>query len=159
MHGKELFAAINSGLNGLSTILLITAYIFIRNRKYAAHGWTMSMAFLSSAVFLGTYLYSKYEYPIESTGIPAGAFRTFYFIVLIPHVLLAIVMLPMIFAALYLAAKRKWVAHRRIARPTWIIWTYVSITGVLIYFLLYRWYPALYPDAFHASPLFFKSAG
>jgi len=154
MHGKELFAAINSGLNGLSTILLITAYILIRNRYYKAHGWTMVSALISSAAFLGSYLYSKYAYGEVSTGIPAGWFRTFYYIILFPHVLLAIAMLPMIGVTVWFAANRKWVQHRRIARPTWIIWTYVSITGVLIYFILYRWYPALYPDAFKASKLF-----
>ena len=154
MHGKELFAAINSGLNGLSTLLLITAYVLIRNRKYAAHGWTMSMALLSSAVFLGCYLYSKYAFGEVSTGMPFGLFKVFYLIVLIPHVLLAIGMLPMIGVTFYFAARRKWDSHKRIAKPTWFIWTYVSITGVLIYFILYRWYPALYPDAFKASKLF-----
>jgi len=154
MHGKEFFAALNSGLNGLSTLLLITAYVLIRNRYYKAHGWTMVSALTSSAAFLGCYLYSKYTYGEVSTGMPAGPFRTFYYIVLFPHVLLAIVMLPMILVTVWLAANRKWVMHRRIARPTWVIWTYVSITGVLIYFILYRWYPMLYPDAFKASKLF-----
>ena len=154
MHGKELFAAINSGLNGLTTLLLLTAYVLVRRRQYRAHGWTMGSAVLVSAVFLGTYLYSQFVYGDVSAGMPAGWFRTFYFAVLFPHVLLAVVMLPMIAAALWLAYHQKWVVHRRIARPTWFIWTYVSVTGVLIYFILYRWYPALYPDAFHASPLF-----
>ena len=154
MHGKELFAAINSGLNGLSTVLLIVAYILIRNRKYAAHGWTMGAALVSSAAFLALYLYSKYEYPIESAGMPAGWFRTMYFTILFPHVLLAIAMLPLIGMTVYRAYHRQWVKHRAIARPTWIIWVYVSVTGVLIYFILYQWYPAIYPDAFRASPLF-----
>lgn len=154
MHGKELFAAINSGLNGLSTLLLIAAFILIRNRKYAAHGWTMGAALLSSAAFLAFYLYSKFKYGEVSTGMPAGWFKTFYLIVLIPHVILAIGMLPMIFVTLWRAFNRQWDKHRRIAKPTWFIWTYVSITGVLIYFILYQWYPALYPDAFKASPLF-----
>ncbi|MDB5327293.1 MAG: hypothetical protein JWM57_2862 [Phycisphaerales bacterium] len=154
MHGKELFAAINSGLNGLSTLLLITAYVLIRNRKYAAHGWTMGAAFTSSTVFLACYLYSKFKFGEVSTGMPSGWFKTFYLIVLFPHVLLAIAMLPMIGMTMFRAYKRQWPQHRRIAKPTWFIWTYVSITGVLIYFILYQWYPALYPDAFHASPLF-----
>ena len=154
MHGKELFAAINSGLNGLTTLLLLTAYVLIRNRKYAAHGWTMASAVAVSTVFLASYLYSHYEYGELTTGIPAGWFRNFYFAVLFPHIFLAIVMLPMIAAALWFAYNKKWVRHRAIARPTWFIWTYVSVTGVLIYFILYKWYPALYPDAFHASPLF-----
>ena len=154
MHGKELFAAFNSGMNALSTLLLITAYVLIRRRQYRAHGWTMVAALASSAVFLGSYVYSKLKFGEISTGIPAGWFRTFYLAVLFPHVLLAILMLPMIGLAVWRAYNRQWVKHRAIARPTWFIWTYVSVTGVLIYFILYQWYPALYPDAFRASKLF-----
>ena len=154
MHEKEIFAAINSGLNGLSTLLLVLAYVFVRRQRWYAHGWTIIAALVSSAAFLACYLYSKFMYGEVSTGIPAGWFRTFYLIVLFPHVLLAIVMLPMIGAAVWLAYKRRWAAHRRLAFPTWCVWVYVSITGVLIYFILYQWYPALYPDAFRASPLF-----
>ncbi|HEY0009044.1 MAG TPA: DUF420 domain-containing protein [Tepidisphaeraceae bacterium] len=154
MQGKEFFAAFNSGLNGLSTVLLIVGYILIRNRKYVAHGVTMSITLLCSAVFLASYLYSKFTYGEVSTGMPSGWFRTFYFVVLIPHVILAIVMLPMIGLTVWRAYTRQWDRHRRIAKPTWGIWLYVSVTGVLIYFILYQWYPALYPDAFKASPLF-----
>jgi len=154
MEGKELFAAINSGLNALSTVLLIVAFVFIKKKKYVAHGTTMVLTLITSATFLTLYLYSKYAYGEMTTGIPAGTFRTFYFIVLIPHVLLAIVMLPMIFTAVFAAATRRWALHRKIAPATWGIWLYVSVTGVLIYFILYQWYPTLYPDAFKASPLF-----
>ncbi len=154
MHGKEFFAAINSSLNGFSAILLVVAYLFVRRGMWRAHGTTMVLALLSSAAFLGSYLYSKWAFGEVSTGMPAGWFRTFYLIVLFPHVLLAIVMLPMIGMSVYFAYKRAWDRHRRIAFPTWCIWLYVSVTGVLIYFILYQWYPALYPDAFHGSPLF-----
>jgi uncharacterized membrane protein YozB (DUF420 family) len=75
-------------------------------------------------------------------------------VVLFPHVILAIVMLPMILLTVWRAYRREWEKHRKIAKPTWFIWTYVSVTGVLIYFILYQWYPALYPEAFKASPLF-----
>ena len=153
-YNKELFAIINSSLNGLSTVLLITAYVLIRRRQYRAHGWTMVCALASSATFLASYVYSKVAFGEVSTGIPAGWFRLFYWAVLFPHVLLAIGMLPMIGLAVWRAYHRQWVKHRAIARPTWFIWTYVSITGVLIYFILYQWYPALYPDAFRASKLF-----
>jgi uncharacterized membrane protein YozB (DUF420 family) len=153
VQGKELFAAINSGLNGLCTVLLIVGYLFIRNRKYTAHGVTMVTAFLSSAVFLGCYLYSKFAYGEVSTGMPAGWFKTFYLLVLIPHVILAVAMLPMIGLTLWRAYNRDWLRHRRIAKPTWGVWVYVSVTGVLIYFILYQWYPALYPDSFKASDL------
>ncbi|MBC7783645.1 MAG: DUF420 domain-containing protein [Burkholderiales bacterium] len=154
VHGKELFAAFNSGLNATSALLLVTAYVFVRRRMYYAHGITMSAALLSSTVFLGSYLYSKFAYGEVTTGMPAGWFRTFYFIVLLPHVLLAIGMLPLIGMTVFFAATRRWASHRRIARPTLGIWLYVSVTGVLIYFILYQWYPALYPEAFRGSDLF-----
>ena len=154
MQGREFFAAFNSGMNALSTVLLIAAYVFIRNRQYRAHGWTMVCALASSAVFLASYLYSKFTFGEVTTGMPSGWFKAFYLAVLIPHVILAIAMLPMIGMAVWRAYNRQWVKHRAIARPTWFIWTYVSVTGVLIYFILYQWYPALYPDAFRASKLF-----
>lgn len=154
MQGRELFAAVNAGLNGISTLLLVAAYVLIRNRRYRAHGWTMVCALASSTAFLGTYVYSKAVYKEVSTGIPPGWFRSFYWAILFPHVFLAMVMLPMIGLAVWRAYHRQWVKHRAIARPTWFIWTYVSVTGVLIYFILYQWYPALYPDAFRASKLF-----
>ncbi len=102
-----------------------------------------------SAAFLSSYLYSKYRFGEGSTGMPAGWFRTFYYIVLFPHLLLAIGMLPMIGLTVYYAVRKRWEKHRRIAKPTLGIWLYVSITGVLIYFILYQWYPELYPDAFN----------
>lgn len=154
MQGKELFAATNAGLNTLSTVLLILAFIFIKQKKYRAHGITIILTLITSTAFLASYLYSKYKFGEVSTGMPPGAFRTFYMVVLIPHLILAIVMLPMIFTSVYFAVTRKWNLHRKIAPATWFVWVYVSITGVLIYFILYQWYPALYPDAFKASPLF-----
>jgi uncharacterized membrane protein YozB (DUF420 family) len=151
---KEHVALLNASLNGLSLILLFIAYALVRRRRYAAHGWTMGAAVLTSGVFLIVYVWSKLHFGEVTTGIPPGAFRTFYFIVLIPHVVLAMVMLPMILSAVLLAYLRRWEAHKRLAWPTFLVWTYVSISGVLIYFILYQWYPALYPDAFKASPLF-----
>lgn len=148
MPGKELFALINSSLNGFSALLLILAYVFVRRQKWAAHGYTMAAALVSSTAFLACYLYSKWLYGEGSTGMPAGWFRTLFWLVLFPHVLLAIVMLPMIGASLYFAWKRNWPLHRRMAFPTWCVWVYVSVTGVLIYFFLYQWYPALYPEEF-----------
>jgi putative membrane protein len=151
---KEHVALLNASLNGLSTILLVTAYVLVRRRRYAAHGWTMGAALVTSGLFLIAYVWSKVHFGEVTTGIPAGAFRTFYMLVLVPHVIMSIVMLPMILAAVLLAYMRRWEAHKRIAWPTFLVWAYVSVTGVLIYFILYQWYPALYPDAFKASPLF-----
>lgn len=152
---KEQFALLNACLNGLSTLLLIAAFVMIRRRQYAAHGWLMSIAILVGALFLGSYLTSKLLHGEISSGIPEGWYRfTYLYIVLLPHTLAAAVALPMILITATLAARRNWTTHRRWARWTYPTWLYVSVTGVLIYFMLYQWYPALYPDAFKASPLF-----
>ncbi|HEX8339835.1 MAG TPA: DUF420 domain-containing protein [Tepidisphaeraceae bacterium] len=154
MEGKELFAVVNSALNGLSAVLLATGYVLIRSGRWRAHAATMSAALLSSAIFLACYLYSKFAYGEISSGIPRGWYLAAYLVVLIPHVALAVLMLPLIFMTIWLAATRQWQRHRKFARPTLGIWLYVSVTGVLIYFMLYQWYPALYPDAYRASELF-----
>jgi putative membrane protein len=151
VEGKELFAAVNSCLNGLSTLLLIAAYVFVRKRKYAAHGVTMSLALLSSAVFLACYLYSHYRYGQLSMDIPMGWFKGLYLAILFPHLLLAILMLPGIIAAVALAAMRRWPAHVRVVRYTWPTWLFVSITGIVVYLMLYQVFPVLYPEAYDAA--------
>ena len=145
MEGKEFFAALNASLNGLSTLLLISAYIAIRRRRYRTHGTLMASAFLVSSVFLASYLYSRYTYgelTTEMLGLEPGFLRTLYLVVLIPHVILAAVMLPMIFMAMFRASRRQWRLHTRWSRPALAIWLYVSVTGVIVYFLLYHIIPA-----------------
>jgi uncharacterized membrane protein YozB (DUF420 family) len=78
----------------------------------------------------------------------------YLYLVLLPHTLLAAIALPLILATVSLAAARRWAWHRTLAKFAYPIWLYVSVTGVLIYFMLYVWYPKLYPEAFRASPLF-----
>lgn len=152
---KEDFALLNACLNGLCTLLLIVAYVLIRRRKYAAHGWTMGAALLVGAGFLASYLTSKLLHGEVSSGIPDGWYRfTYLYLVLLPHTLAAAVSLPLTLVTAGLAARRAWGWHRRLARWAYPVWLYVSVTGVLIYFMLYHWYPALYPEAFRASPLF-----
>ncbi len=155
MVAKELFAAINSGLNLLSTVLLIVAFIFIRRRQFVAHGTTMIFALTSSTAFLICYLYSKYAYGQLSMEIPMGWFKAVYLLVLIPHLILAILMLPGIIIAVAAAAMRKWTLHRRVVKYVWPVWLYVSITGIVVYIMLYQIYPSLYPlsyrDALHTT--------
>jgi len=148
LPGKELFALVNASLNGLAGLLLIVAVILIKKRRYAAHGWTMSLAVLCSAAFLVCYVVSKILYDTQTLKVPPGWFRTTYFLVLVPHLILAIAVLPMIVMTLWRAARRRWEAHRRIAPYTYGVWMFVSVTGVLIYFMLYRWAPAMYPESF-----------
>ncbi len=138
--------AINACLNALSTILLIVAYCAVRRGNYRLHGLTMIAAFLTSTVFLGFYLYHKvllYEqtgsYNVSTSGFEPAWLRYVYLLVLLlPHLILAIVMLPMILITFFFAARRNWKWHTRFSRPTYWIWLYVSVTGVLIYFMLYH---------------------
>ena len=152
MPDKETFALINCILNGACTVFLVIALILIKKRKYAAHGWTMSAAIATELLFLTTYVTSKLLHGEISSGIPAGWYRFVYlYIVLFPHLILAIVLVPMVSITVFRAYKRNWVAHRKIAPWTLGIWFYVSITGVLIYFMLYQWYPKLYPEAWQKA--------
>lgn len=144
----QTLPAINATLNGLTTLLLIVGYVLIRRRQMRAHGVVMIAAVVSSALFLAGYLTHKVFYPdIRITSrFPnlSDAWRyTYWFAILIPHLILAVVMLPFIGAGLWFAYTKQFVKHRRIQRFTLPIWLYVSVTGVLIYWLLYHHFPAL----------------
>ena len=126
-------------------MLLVSAYLLIRRRKYRAHGTLMVAAFCVSTIFLVSYLYSKATYgevTTESLGLKAGPLKVLYLLVLIPHVILAVVMLPLIFMAMYRASRRQWTLHTRWSRPAFWIWLYVSVSGVAVYILLYHVIPA-----------------
>jgi uncharacterized membrane protein YozB (DUF420 family) len=141
--GKELFAAINATLNGASAILLVIAYIMIRQRKIRAHATLMIIALVLSLLFLGTYVYSKIAYGEQSSGIAPGPLKTFYLSLLASHVLLAIGMLPPIVVTVWRASSRNWEGHKKIARPTIWVWFYVSGTGVIVYWMLYHLFPSM----------------
>lgn len=142
---KEFLAALNASLNGTSAVLLILAYLLIRQRNIRAHAYLMISALIVSSVFLVSYLSSHYFYGERSSGLPPGTLKTVYLLILFPHIALAAGMLPLIGITLWLAYRRRWETHRRFARPTYWIWLYVSVTGVVIYFMLYHLFPAMYP--------------
>lgn len=155
MPDKETFALINAILNAIAGVLIVIGFVFIKKKNYRAHGWTMASAVAMGVLFLASYLTSKFIHGEVSSGMPAGWFRFIYlYIVLLPHTIMAAIVLVLVIVAVTFAAKRKWESHRKVARWTLPIWLYVSVTGVLIYFLLYWVYPAMYPEAFKASPLF-----
>lgn len=135
--------AVNASLNGLAAVLLVTGWVFIRQKKVEAHKRCMIAAFITSALFLACYVTYHY-YRVSTTGegstkFPGtGVWRTVYFSILIPHIILAVVMLPMILRVFYLAFRGDFVRHRWLARITLPIWVYVSVTGVLVYVMLYR---------------------
>ena len=139
----ELFPPINASLNGLSALLLLIGYILIRNRKVAAHATMMISAFISSTIFLACYLTYHAMMKGHVTIFPASSIRPVYLIILGTHTLLAIAILPMILITFYRALTRNWIKHRKIARWTFPLWLYVSVTGVVIYWMLYHLAPRL----------------
>jgi putative membrane protein len=127
--------AVNASLNATSATLLVCGFVAIRNRRKELHKRLMVAAFIASTVFLIGYVLYHYAHgDTPYTGV--GPVRVLYFTILISHVLLSIVMLPMILTTFYLAWRERFQAHRKIARWTLPIWLYVSVTGVVIYFML-----------------------
>lgn len=128
--------ALNATLNGISAILLVIAFIFIKRKNIAAHRRTMLAAFATSALFLTSYLI--YHANIGSKPYPGtGVMRTVYFSILIPHVILAAVVLPLALITLSRGLRMEVQQHRKIARVTLPLWLFVSVTGVIVYLMLY----------------------
>jgi putative membrane protein len=135
--------ALNAGLNALATLFLTLGYVFIRQGKRDAHRNCMVAAFSISCVFLICYVLHKIL--VRGVHTPFGGegfIRYVYYPMLISHILLAMAIVPLILMTLVRAARQQWEAHRKIARWTWPLWMYVSVTGVLVYFMLYKWFPA-----------------
>jgi uncharacterized membrane protein YozB (DUF420 family) len=129
--------AVNATLNALSGILLLIGYILIRTRRIAAHRAVMISAFATSSLFLICYL--VYHAQVGSVPFPRqGLVRPLYFTILITHVVLAATVPPLAIITMTRGLKGRYVQHRRIARWTFPIWMYVSVTGVLVYVLLYQ---------------------
>ena len=129
--------ALNAFLNSVSALLLGAGYYFIRHQQRGRHRACMISAFVVSCLFLASYLY--YHYQVGSVPFTKqGWIRPVYFTILITHVVLAISIVPMALITLYRALRGRFGAHRRIARWTWPIWMYVSVTGVCVYVMLYR---------------------
>jgi uncharacterized membrane protein YozB (DUF420 family) len=134
---------VNAGLNGLSAVFLGFGYHFIRRKNVAAHRRCMISAFITSTLFLVCYItyhsYVAYYLHRGPTVFRNPAwFRPIYLVILVSHTLLAIIIVPMVLVSLRLALKERFEAHRKLARWTWPLWMYVSVTGVLIYLLLYQ---------------------
>ena len=128
--------AINATLNASCTVFLLAGYLFIRRKKIVAHRACMLSAFFCSAVFLGFYLYFHFNAGLIRFG-GQGWIRPVYFTLLISHTILAVIILPLVLTTLTFALKKNFLRHRAIARWTFPTWLYVSITGVIIYWLLY----------------------
>ena len=133
---------INASLNALSAVFLAAGFVFIRRKNMIAHRKCMVSAFTTSAVFLGCYLTYHFSVRAVTKFSGQGWIRPIYFSLLISHVLLAMIILPLAFVTLTRGLSQRFDAHRKIARWTWPIWMYVSVTGVLVYLMLYHLYPA-----------------
>ncbi len=137
--------ALNAALNASSAVLLSTGYLMIRRGRVLAHKSCMGLAFLSSTVFLISYLI--YHAKVGSVAFRGqGWVRPVYFTLLASHTVLAAAILPLALITLSRALREQFDRHKRIARWTLPLWLYVSVTGVLVYFLLYHLYAAPHPS-------------
>ena len=135
--------AVNATLNAISTLFLTAGYFFIKRGRQNAHRNCMLSAFVTSCVFLVCYVLHKIL--VRGVHTPFGGegiIRTFYYVMLLTHIVLAMVIVPLILMTMSRALKARWEHHKKIARWTWPLWMYVSITGVLVYLMLYKWFPA-----------------
>jgi uncharacterized membrane protein YozB (DUF420 family) len=129
--------AVNATLNAISGVLLLVGYRLIRTRRIEQHRWCMLAAFATSTLFLASYLI--YHAQVGSVRFTREGFvRPLYFTVLITHVALAATVLPLALVTLSRGLKGRFALHRKIARWTFPIWLYVSVTGVIVYVLLYQ---------------------
>nr|HEX4313811.1 DUF420 domain-containing protein [Kofleriaceae bacterium] len=144
MTWTQLHPAINASLNLTCFVFLVLGRVAIARGDQALHRKRMLRAFTASAVFLVSYLIrfattGAHKYPGD------GFDRTFYLVMLLTHMVLAVALVPLVIAALRRALRGDFEAHRRIVRFTWPIWMYVSVTGVLVYLMLYHLAPVLHP--------------
>ncbi|HZP63694.1 MAG TPA: DUF420 domain-containing protein [Terriglobales bacterium] len=136
-----IFPALDAGLNGTSAVLLLTGRTLIKHGRMAAHRAVMITALISSSLFLACYLY--YHWHVGSVHFEGrGWWRPVYFSILISHTILAAVIVPMIVITLSRALRERFDRHRKIARWTYPLWLYVSVTGVIIYVMLYKLFAA-----------------
>ena len=134
-----LLATVNASLNAIAAVFLGAGFYFIRRRQIAAHRICMLSAFAVSVVFLVCYL--TYHYHVGDVRFQGhGAVRPVYFTILISHIILAVLTVPLAVFTLARALRARFDAHRRLARWTWPVWMYVSVTGVIVYVMVYHIY-------------------
>jgi len=139
-----LLPHVNASLNALATVLLVAGYVLIKRRQEAAHKWTMLACFVVSVLFLASYLTYHYQLAGVSKrfpGYPPPAVRYTYYAILLTHVVLAATVPFLAVFTIYLGLADKRKAHRGLAWWAFPIWLYVSITGVIVYLMLYQIYP------------------
>lgn len=141
MIDLSMLPAVNATLNGASAVLIATGRVLIRNKRIAAHRFAMVAAVFTSSLFLVSYLYyHAHVGSVRFTG--QGWVRPVYFTILFTHTVLAIAVVPLVLVALVRGLRGRYERHRAIARWAYPIWLYVSVTGVVIYVMLYHLYAA-----------------
>ncbi len=140
MHDYSVFPVLNAFLNGISAVLIATGIVLSRIERRGAHKGVMLGAVATSSLFLASYLYYHKHVGVvrfQGHGFP----RFLYLVILASHTILAIVVVPLVMVTLVRAFGGKFDLHRLIARWTYPVWLYVSVTGVVIYLMLYRLFP------------------
>jgi putative membrane protein len=137
MPDVHTLPAVNASLNAIAAVLLVTGYVLIRSRRWTAHRNVMTAALACSVLFLTSYLI--YHAQVGSVPFPGhGAARTIYLTILVTHTALAAIVPFLAGITVYRAWRRRFAQHKRLARWTLPIWLYVSVTGVVVYWMLYR---------------------
>jgi putative membrane protein len=140
MHLED-FPALNATLNAASTVLIASGWLFIRRERKIPHIACMLAALVTSTAFLTCYLI--YHFNVGSVKFTTpGMVKGIYYFILFTHVVLAIVILPMVVLTVVPALRQRFDRHRRLGRWTMPVWLYVSVTGVIVYFMLYQWFPS-----------------
>jgi len=137
-----LLAPLNALLNATSAILLFAGFAAIKKKQIEAHRRRMQAAFVTSGIFLVSYV-SRFFLTGTHRFPEVGVVRSIYLAVLVSHTLLAMAALPLAIATLYLARKGRFETHRKLAKITFPVWGYVSVTGIIVYLMLYQLAPRL----------------
>jgi len=140
MLSISLLPHLNAILNALAACFLVGGFMFIKADNRDAHQRCMIIALIISGLFLISYVIHRFYVPIFVFQ-GDGVVRIFYYILLISHVFLAIIIVPMIAVTVIRALRERFIAHKKIAKWTWPIWMYVSISGIIVYLMLYQLYP------------------
>jgi putative membrane protein len=135
----HVFATINAVINSIVSVLLIAAFIAVKSKRYLLHKKLMISAIVLSIIFLVSYI-AHHLLTGDTRFGGTGNIRIFYFIILITHIFLAAIILPFILFTAYRGLVAEWPAHRKIAKITWPVWLYVSVTGVIVYLMISPYY-------------------
>jgi putative membrane protein len=133
----DALPTVNAALNFTSAVLLLNGWLAIRKKRVAAHRFSMQAAFVTSSIFLVSYL-TRFYLTGAHRFPGTGALKVAYFLILFTHMILAVATVPLVLRTLFLARAARWAEHRKIARITFPVWMYVSVTGVVVYVMLYH---------------------